>query len=237
MFKKTILYIQFLLLSINFSKAQNATAQLWNDFIVNAPLQKGFTLNTEFSYRTTLNKNDKWSSYSVTPNIGKSFSKRVDAMLYFGVFYTHQQTAFNTWELRPGIGVRYHITTNKRILLGAILRFEQRNFYFINTENWTHNIRSRLKLESTSLLNGNSFAQDGLWYIVADAEVFWIMDNQLEERYVNRVRFQAGFGYKLNNKWRFEAIYCYQLSKTNIKGEFYDNSQDIIRFRIKYWTK
>ena len=231
------MYIGFMICLNTPTIAQSTTTQLWTDFTVNIPLNRGYTFANEFAYRTALNKNTGWFSLNLTPEIEKSINRKLDVVFFMGYTYTDQQVNDNTWEINPAIGFRYHFTPGKKVLLRLFARLEQRNQYTIETELLDHDFRTRLRLESIIFMNGKSFAENHIWYTLLDAEAFWTTDQEYQERYSNRFRIRSGAGYKINGNWRVEGIFSYQFSKNTIEGEISDNQQEIIRLRIKYFTK
>ncbi len=213
------------------------TTQSWVDFIMNVPMRKGFTFDNEFSYKTNISKTTKWRSYDITPEIEKALGKHFDLTFYVGASYTNQQAGYDTWEVKPGLGIRYNITPDKRLLLRLLARFETRNQYTYDSSVWDRNTRSRLRMEGIYLINKNSLAENRVWYVITDAEVFWTIDKQVRERYSDRTRIRAGIGFKLNAHWRFEEVYTYQFSRNTITEHYGEDQQQIFRLRVKYFTK
>jgi hypothetical protein len=217
--------------------AQNNSIQLWNDFTVYKPLQNRFSFDCEVSYRTNLGSSNKWHSVNVIPKIEKSLGNHWDLLLYVASINTLQQQYYNTWELRPGLGVRFHFTPAKKLLIRILGRFELRNQYTFETRIWDVNFRTRYRLEEIYFINGESFEKNNLWYLLSDLELFYSIDKELEERYSDRLLLRLGAGYKLSDRWRFETIYTYQFSKNTITGEFSKDDEGILRLRARYYIK
>lgn len=220
-----------------FLAAQTKSTQLWTDFTVNKSLSNNFTFDCEVSYRTVLNNSDKWHSFNIIPRIEKSLGNHWDLLLYVGSINTLQQTGDNTWEIRPGLGVRFHFVPVTKLQVRVLGRIELRNQYTFETSLWSHDLRSRYRLEETYFINGESFAKNHLWYLLSDLELFLTLDKELQERFSNRMLFRLGSGYKLSDRWRFEAIYTYQYSKNTIDGEFSNEDDNILRLRFRYYIK
>jgi Protein of unknown function (DUF2490) len=216
------------------SFAQTKSTQLWTDFTINKMLQKGYSFDCEFSYRTNVGDADKWHSLNITPKIEKALDKHLDLMFYMGSINTLQQAGDNTWELRPSLGVRYHFMPFNKLMLRVLVRFELRNQYNIDSSIWSHDLRSRFRLEGTYFVNGHSYADNHLWYLLSDLEFFTTVDKELQERYSNRSLLRLGLGYKLSEAWRFESILTYQYSKNTIDGEFSNEDEGIVRLRFRY---
>ena len=219
------------------SKAQTSSTQLWTDFTINKPLQNRFSFDCEISYRTTLNNSDKWHSVNILPRIEKSLGNHWDLLFYVGSINTLQQTGDNSWEIRPGLGVRFHFEPITKLQVRILARVESRNQYTFETSLWSHDWRTRYRLEETYFINGKSFATNHLWYILSDLEFFFTLDKEIQERFSNRMLLRLGLGYKLSDRWRFESIYTYQYSKNTIDGEFSNEDDNILRLRFRYYIK
>jgi hypothetical protein len=234
MLRKYFCLIGILICMVVHSIAQTKSTQLWTDFTVNKALQKGYSFDCEFSYRTNIGTADKWHSLNITPKIEKALGKHWDLMFYVGSISTLQQAGDNTWEIRPSLGVRYHFVPFNKFMLRILARFELRNQYNIDSSVWSQDARSRFRLEGTYFINGQSYADNHLWYILSDLEFFTTVDKELQERYSNRSLFRIGAGYKLSENWRFEGIFTYQYSKNTIEGEFSNEDEGIVRLRFRY---
>ena len=224
-----------ILLNPNHSEAQQKSTQLWTDFTINKSLSKGYSFDNEFGYRTNIGNSSKWHSINIIPKIEKSLTKHIDLMVYLGCIYTIQQENYNTWELRPSAGLRYHFNLFPKLVTRILARFEWRNQYTIASKETSQDFRSRFRLEEIYFINGQSFADNKLWYGLADFEVFYTADTELQERYSNQYYVRVGIGYKPNNRWRYEFINTFQYSKNTIEGEFTKEQEGILRLRVKYY--
>jgi hypothetical protein len=237
MIKFILPLIGITLLKPTLSEAQQKSTQLWTDFTIYVPLSKGYSFDNEFAYRTNIGINSKWHSINIIPKIEKTLSKHLDALVYLGSINTFQQENYNTWELRPSLGLRYHFNLFPKSVTRILARLEWRNLYTIETKETNQDLRSRFRLEEIYFINGRSFAENKLWYALSDFEIFYTIDQELQERFSNRSFLRAGIGYKPNNSWRFEFIYTFQFSKNTIDGEFTNEQEGIIRLRAKYYFK
>ena len=237
MIKGTLFFTGIFFLTTIQLNTQNKSTQLWTDFVLNVPMKKGYSFDNEFSYRTNLSNSGKWHSINIIPKIEKSLNGHWDVMFYLGSINTLQQEDYNTWEIRPAIGVRYHFTLFPKLLLRILGRFELRNLYTIETGVWEEDARSRFRLEEIYFIHGKSFLNNHLWYVFSDLEFFTTIDKEVQERYSNRSQIRLGVGYKLSYSWRYECIYTYQFSKNTIDGEFSNEQEGILRLRFKYYLK
>lgn len=223
-----------LLLPIS-ARAQEKSTQLWTDFTLNVPLSKGYNFDTEFGYRTNISQSGKWHSANIIPKIEKSISKHLDILFYLASINTFQQENFNTWEIRPSFGLRYHFNLFPKLLTRILARFEWRNQYTLETDETSQDLRSRFRLEEIYFINGRSFADNKLWYALTDFEVFYTLDKELQERYSNKSFLRGGIGYQPTLRWRYEVIYTFQFSRNTIEGEFSKEQEGILRLKAKYY--
>ena len=217
-----------------FCGAQNGS-QLWFEGMLNTPFANVYNLETAFTYATLLNDKPKWTSLDLQFTLDRTITQHVDITGAFLYSNTIQNDSLSTREVRPMIGTRIHLTPNSRILTRVLLRFENRNFLTTETDTWSSSNRSRVRLESVVPFNKPTmFAGDHLWYGIFDAELFFVLDQNLHERYANRFRFRAAAGYRLSYAWRFELMYTLQESQNEI-GAGFNTLDNILRVRIKYF--
>jgi Protein of unknown function (DUF2490) len=223
-----------LLLCLIGTVARSQSNQIWTDYTFNAPFANSYLFTTQLSYRTQIGSNDKWRELEINPTIERVLHFRWDVLASFLGSATHQQDAYNTNELRAAIGIRYHITPHTPVQLRALIRLEDRNLYHQESGTWASSTRSRFRIESLIPINQKSMFEDQLWYGILDAEVFWVMDQQLGERYSNQMRYRAGVGYRHSHTWRFEFVYTDQFSRNNLESNFQEVA-NIFRFRVKHF--
>lgn len=223
-----------ILLLVGGVNAHGQVNQVWADYVLNVPFANSYVFDTEFSYRTLVTKQDKWRSFSISPDLEKSVTNNIDVMFTLGTEFTQQETGYNTIELKPVLGMRYHFTPNNRIMVRGLIRAEFRNLYYREGSTWEHSNRLRFRVESIIPINRKSYFENQLWYGLLDAELFWVTDQQLDERFANQFRFRGGLGYRLSYGWRFEFLYTDQFTRNNLAGDFEETS-NIFRLRIKHF--
>ena len=216
------------------SRIQAQSTQIWSDYTLNFPFGNRYLFSTELSYHTIISKESKWRELEINPIIQWSIDHHIDIMFSFKASSTLQREDYNSDELRPAVGMRYHFTPHRSVQLRCLVLFEQRNLYHEESSTWAHSLRTRFRLESLIPLNRKTVFENKLWYSLLDVEVFWVMDNQLDERYSNQLRFRAGVGYRSSYTWRFEIIYTNQFSRNNLDQGFQEVS-NIFRLRIKHF--
>jgi hypothetical protein len=223
-----------LLTAIYSTESAGQSNQSWTEYMLNYPFANRWNVEFAGTYATVLEQ-PKWRSLDVQVTPEYAISQYFDVMgaLYFGE--TFQNKSITTMELREMLGTRIHFTPNKRILTRLLIRFEQRNQRDQETMEWSHSTRSRWRAETVIPLNKPTmFAGDKLWYAVVDTEAFIIKDQDVQERFANRLRIRAGLGYRFSYALRIELMYTLQRSKNTLDGDFF-TSDNIFRFRIKQY--
>lgn len=203
--------------------------------MLNYPFANVFNVKVDLTYRTNF-ENPKWRSYSLAPTLEYSLNQNVDIDAGFVTSTVAQNDTSNTFEFRPMLGARFHITPNRRALTRIYVRLEQRNFKDLETKHRTHSKRFRIRPELLLPLNRKSYFENNQLYLIADAEWFLTVDKDVDERFANRFRGRLGLGYRLDARWRFEGIYMQQQAKNKIGDDFY-TSDDIVRLRVKFYFR
>ena len=62
------------------------STQVWQDYIINAPVAKSFLFSAEGSYKTDVSKEDKWREIEVAPLLQWSIARRIDVSPASAVF-------------------------------------------------------------------------------------------------------------------------------------------------------
>jgi hypothetical protein len=213
------------------SQAQN-DEQLWLEVQTSYPFANRYLLENTATYQTLLSKEGKWRSFSISPTFEYTLFRKLDLLSEIPMGYTNQTDTTSTFEITPMVGMRYYITQNKRIDTRLVWRYQVRGFYNIEAADWDISNRTRLRAEVFVSLNGPNLFTDKLWYLFLDYEEFFVIDEQLDERYANRRRGRMGVGYRLNYKHRFELGYTKQSSRAELEGSF-NRTDNVIQFKYK----
>lgn len=214
--------------------AQSQNSQLWLEYMLNYPFANSFNIENAFVY-STLFDSPRWRAFDYSPTLEYSLTQNIDLTVGGTFSFTAQTDDYNTFEIRPVIGTRIHLTPNKRVLLRAYVRVEQRNFLNLDTDEWEQTLRPRVRLESLIPINKKTYFEDKLWYGIVDVEWLFAVDD-VEERFANRFRARLGIGYRLDYSSRFEFIYMNQQSKSGIDEDF-SSSDNILRIRFKHYLR
>jgi predicted porin len=230
---KWVGYVSSLIL-ISFSSVAQQHNQLWLDFQVSYPFGNRYLIENTTSYQTVLSKNDKWRSFAIAPNFEYIISPQFDFLFEVPIAYTNQKEGANSFEISPIIGGRFHITQNRRVDTRILWRYQVRSFHQVEAADWETSNRTRLRGEIYFCVNGPNLFTDKLWYLFGDYEEFFVLDQQVNERFANRRRARLGVGYRLSYKHRFDVSYTLQSSRDEIDGAFISND-NVLQLRYKMY--
>src|SRR5688572_27176490 len=216
-------------------RAQSPNEQIWFEYMLNYPFANSFNLENTFTYSELLNS-PKWRSLEYAPTLEFALTSYLDVLAGGTLAYTSQLEDYDTFEGRLMIGTRIHFTPNARILSRLQVRLEQRNFKDLEADTWETVYRPRARAELLIPINRKSYFEDKLWYGIADVELLFAMDGDVQERFANRFRLRLGVGYRLNYTSRFEIVYMLQQSKNGI-DESFESTDNVFRFRYKHFLR
>jgi hypothetical protein len=214
--------------------AQGTNTQLWMDGIVGRSFASYYMAECELSYQTLLSDQDRWESLNISPSLEVSPTAHWSFMVGLPYSYTIQRTGLNTSELRTQLGAKYNFTPFARAQVRLNSRYEMRRMRDTGEDTVERAQRLRLRAEVVVPLDVRSYDSDSMWYTIADAEVFITMDQDVSERFANRMRLRAGLGRKFSYNWRAELIYTLQRSRDAL-GDDDPSTDNIIRLRLKYY--
>ena len=233
--KKWILVVLFLPSQLLIVNAQNIDNQVWLEYLLQYPFANSYNLENALVYSTVAG-DPKWKAYDYSPTLEYSLNQNIDFSAGATFSYTKQTETYNTFEIRPVLGTRIHLTPNRRVMVRVLARVESRNFQNLETHQWEKVIRPRFRVESLIPINKKSFFENKLWYAIADVEWLMAVDPDVQELFANRLRVRTGVGYRLNYSFRFEFIFMNQQSRDGI-NESLTSSDNIFRFRIKHFLR
>ncbi len=215
-----------------FSQTDEVTNQLWVDAIYYYPFAVNYRAKFELGHRSLLNHSDEWQQFVVRPAIEYYPIPFIDILASLGLFYTRQNDASNTREIRPAVGFRLNFL-QQRMIIRTNTRFESRNFYYVETKEKEGNWRFRARAELIFPFNNPSIRNPKTLYGLADFEVFADIGDETTERFANRNRLRTGIGWRFDLKWRLEFIYTRQSSFDNFSSSL-TTTDNIYRFRLKF---
>ena len=221
----------FLMLQAAAAHAQRDN-QLWLEHQLSYPFANKYLLENTTTYQTLLNKDAKWRNIGISPTFEYTLSRQWELLSELPIGYTRQKDGVTSWDIMPMVGTRFHISQNRKIDARVLLRYQLRYFRQVELEDWEISNRTRLRGEIYWSINGPNLFTDKLWYMFADYEEFFVLDQQVDERYAYRRRARIGLGYRLSYKHRFDLGYTLQSSRKEIDGAFVSDD-NVIQLKYK----
>jgi hypothetical protein len=244
-------WVATLLLILGMGAAAEALAQertskqLWANITLGHPRSERLYFELDFGPKIQLRGEEKWRNFDVTPLVEFYPADWLDFTAEATVGFTHQLSGLNTFEVTPRIGVRVHLFQQamdhlprperlpvSRLSLGNLLRLEARNFWYSGGRDSSHEWRLRNRAEAKLALNHDSLSQDGTLYLIADAEFYFPLGDELPERFSTKFRVRAGLGYRIDYRMRLEFLYIRYSSRSTLEEDF-EKDADIFDFRLK----
>ena len=209
----------------------NQVMQLWFDYIPTYPMGK-WSFDCEVGPRIGFAES-RWSELSAKPNWEYSATPWLDLVGGVALAYTHQTEDFDSFEVRPYVGLRPYFFTKRGIhgvKLVDFLRYEYRAQYTFKAEARNNSSRVRNRLQAVIPLNKASILLHGALSALVDVEAFFNTQD-LQERFSSRLRVRLGAAYNYSTAFRFQLIYALQRSRDTLDEPFSTTDQ-ILRFRV-----
>jgi hypothetical protein len=139
--------------------------------------------------------------------------------------YTDHTNDLGSFEVTPRAGLRLveqkikeigqrwkrraERMSSKRFDFATWLRLEYRNFFYSGELDSSHEVRFRIRPEFKVALNNPSLGDDGTLYGRTDVEFFVPLTEDIPERFVNKIRFRIGPGYRINYGCKVELMFMH----------------------------
>jgi hypothetical protein len=226
--------------------------QLWGDVTLSWPqsqrLKYQMIIEPKFLVIVPQEKPD-WVTLDLTPTVDYAAAKWMDAVGEFLLAPTVQTNEVNSVELTTRAGIRVHLLSravptrvrdrertelppSRRLVIRDLARVEQRNIFYSDAQSASSSWRLRNRLEFEFPLNRANMALDGARYLLADWEWFIpLSGNEPPERFASKQRIRAGFGFRRDVKWRYEALYIWGRSLDTTTNSF-TTSDNIISLKV-----
>lgn len=223
--------------------AQTTSGQIWANFTLDHPKGERLVFEVDLEPKAQFSGSDTWRGVDVTPAAEYYPNRWLDLVGETAFARTRQSNAVSSFEVTPRVGVRLHLLSNLRTMrpgprpLGRVsvanlARVEWRNFWYSDDTPSSHETRLRNRLELKVGLNHAELSLDKTLYLIADFEFFVPLSDDVPERFATKRRTRAGLGYCRDPKWRFEALYIRDGTRTTDEGSF-TTAANIVDFRLK----
>jgi hypothetical protein len=209
---------------------QATITQLWFDYNPTWPLNERLIFDLQISSRIALTEPRFWE-LDTRYNLEFSPKKWVDLTGGLRLIYADQSASSDTFEVRPHVGLRLNWTTWRGVKLSNYSRVEFRIRFEPGSADAQTSDRLRDRVQALIPINKQDLSENGVWYAIADAEWFWISDQESQERFHSQRRYRVGVGWKKSAAWSFQFIYTLQRAR-DTAGEPFSTTDNIFRFRF-----
>jgi hypothetical protein len=229
--------------------AAQTNAQLWGNVTLDWVKSEHLTYELDVEPKVLVaapSGEPGWWNVDVTPNVEYAAKDWLDLIGEIGTGYTRQTDNVNSMELTPRIGVRLHLFSRglprkihvherpptRRVVIRDRILVESRNHFYSGAGSGADStVRFRNRLEFLVSLNTARLTDDGARYLMADWEWFVPLGDPAE-RFANRQRIRAGYGYRPNARWRYEVMYIWTRSRDTTDQNF-KTADNILDLRLK----
>jgi hypothetical protein len=225
--------------------------QVWLNVTPGWSLGKHWYWELDAEPKWQVSGGEQWRNLDLTPAVEYYPLDWLDLSAEATVGRTHQRDGLDTFEVTERLGVRLHlfgkIVSRRRYLPGlgrehlpltrvhvsTLVRLEQRNFFYSDATPDSHGWRARLRLEGKLALNHSRLAQERTLYALGDVEYYQPIGEEVEERYVNRMRVRLGLGYRPSARTRIEAIYIRDWNRDSPEAYYAGQDTQAVDLRWK----
>lgn len=191
---------------------------------------------------------EEWRNLDLTPVVEYYPVDWLDLSAEATIGRTHQRDGLDTVEVTERLGVRLRLFGKivahrrslgrehlplRRVDVSTLVRLEQRNFFYSDATPDSHSWRARLRVEGKLALNHSRLAQDRTLYAVGDVEYFQPVGEEVEERYVNKMRVRLGLGYRPSARTRLEAIWIRDWNRDSPEAYYAGQDTQAVDLRWK----
>ena len=200
-------------------------------------------LELDIEPKWQVSEGEQWRNIDFTPLVERYPTDWLDLAAETTVGNTLQRDGLDTFEITPRIGARFHLFAKMapylpgipglkyerlprtRFGVATLVRVEWRNFFYSDETPSQHEWRARLRLEGKLALNHATLAEDRTLYAIGDLEYYQPLSDDIDERYVNKVRSRLGLGYRFSTKTKLEFLYIRDWNRDSPDEEGAEDTQ------------
>lgn len=198
--------IIFFFFSFFSAKGQESEFQLWLDYDHQNKINSNWRFFSDYGVRSQFND---WVRIHARPSFGFKPGAKIDYRAGVGFFYLFDTYDINAFEIRPWQGVLFSWPSIDRFRFKNYIRLEERFVTDIGINYNNFILKLRYKIGLAIPLNNDRIIPK-TFYIPVSFEMFFNL--VFEEQPINndRVRFELGLGYMINDKTRITCLYTLQ---------------------------
>lgn len=235
-------WIVFALLAVTASAQEEISVQPWLSVVLGHQKNERLYMEVEIQPKTQISGGEHWGNIDATWNVEYYPKEWFDLTCELVTGYTDHIDGLDSFEITPRPGLRLHLAKQtvtiidrrqklhaerkalQRLQLATWLRLEQRNFFYSGDQESSHEWRFRIRPEFKVALNNPSLGDDGTLFGRGDVEFFWPLTKDVPERFVNKIRFRIGPGYRINFARKVELLFMYDINRESSLVEFSEDT-------------
>lgn len=199
--------------------------QIWIDFYPRQFVSEKFEYAGDAGFRAIL-EDFSWVRLYARPSIRYHYSKKVQFRGGLGFFYLFNKEISNRFEITPWQGVQVKWPEYPSWHLEHLFRFEERFSWLTENSNYTFSLRFRYRLMAKFTIGSSS----NPWVIPVYGELFFPVNDNIEEFFRNRERVGLGVEKMVPNNWTVGFMFNWQGSRG---GEMEDINFSDLAFQLK----
>jgi len=174
----------------------------------------------------------KWAMVYVRPSIRLHglYKKPSELRGGLGVFYSFNEDASNTLEVRPWLGLLIKRPRIGPLTISNYFRLEERLVDTVDEKSWSHSTRLRYRIATKIPLREAS--RESYWFIPMSFEWFWDVGQGVEDVFSDRLRVDVGVGRIFSYTWTAEFHVILQEHR-DTEDETFSGQNVIFRIQVR----
>ncbi len=179
-------------------------------------LKNNYSLNLAASYKVQLNNESKWHKPELNFSVNKKFNPNWSLLGGINNGYTIQNDNPDFYELRPWIGPRLSVPVIPRLTFQQTVKYEVRNFFYVNDDNEPYEIQSRFRYRIHVLFNlAKDVNKPNNWILETGYEWYFLKEPATGEQFSNSREFALNLIKHLKSGKTLSLGYLYERINVN----------------------
>jgi hypothetical protein len=204
-FRSLLLFFFFSIFFFKLS-AQNSSFQIWLDYDHTYKLNDKWRFFSDYGFRE---QSEQLFRLHARPSFAFKNGNLLEYRAGLGLFYLFGPDRLGLAEIRPWQGILLSWPNFGRLHFKNYMRFEERFTFLVNDNFDNYSIKWRYKIGLKVPLNNRSVAEK-TFFIPLSFEVFFDIFNENQFLDNDRIRFEAGLGYRFNDRTTLTVLYTLQ---------------------------
>jgi hypothetical protein len=229
------------------ARSGDLETQAWGNFTLGWIRSEKLYLELDLEPKVLVSGEPKWRNLDVTTTAEYYPNSWLDVVGEVTAGSTLQTDDLRTNELTLRAGARMYLLNNvrdkfhfghtplSRVSLATLIRLEERNFWYSDDTDSQQSFRFRARVEFKAPINHADLTADRTYYVLADAEGYVPVGDEIDERYASKYRARLGLGYRINGGQRVDLLYIRDRVQDTIEDGPRDSLQAFdVRYRVVF---